>query len=227
MVNTRGRPQQSPEGRAVDESTAERREGGSTNTSPPRPPLLGGTWERVHRTTVGPSIPVMTEATPESHMMDTMMRAMNDAMARQQEMFMNMLDDRDARQHTHEGVADNVIPAVEKITNVNKKAEKVCSYKTFLSCKPSDFAGADNPILCMNWIREMEQAFRACECEEGSKVRFGSQMLRGNDLTWWNVFTSTVEASVIDAMSWETFKMKERWTELKKSLEHSRKGARL
>ncbi|KAI3707604.1 hypothetical protein L6452_26230 [Arctium lappa] len=33
-------------------------------------------------------------------------------------------------------------------------------------------------MVCMNWLREIEKAFRACDCEEGQKVKFGSQMLK-------------------------------------------------
>ncbi|XP_024974913.1 uncharacterized protein K02A2.6-like [Cynara cardunculus var. scolymus] len=51
-------------------------------------------------------------------------------------------------------------------------------------------------------------AFRACDCDEGQKVKFGSQMLRGASLTWWNIVISTIEVTELTKMSWTTFKEK-------------------
>ncbi|XP_024965139.1 uncharacterized protein LOC112505465, partial [Cynara cardunculus var. scolymus] len=60
----------------------------------------------------------------------------------------------------------------------------------------------------MNWLREIEQAFRACDCDEGQKAKFGSQMLRGTALTWWNIVISTIDGTELTKMSWTTFKEK-------------------
>lgn len=47
----------------------------------------------------------MTEMTPETRMMDSMMRAMNAAMTQQQEFFMKLLEDRDASHRRLEATA--------------------------------------------------------------------------------------------------------------------------
>ncbi|XP_024961593.1 uncharacterized protein LOC112502021 [Cynara cardunculus var. scolymus] len=159
----------------------------------------------------------MEKETPESRMMGTMMNTMNRAMAQQQEFFMKLLEDRDANNRKHEAVAENVtivgsggtgneIPTQELVTIDARQVGKVCSYKTFLCCKPPEFVGSDDPVACMNWLREIEQAFRACDCDEGQKEKFGSQMLRGATLTWWNIVISTVEVTELAKMSWATFK---------------------
>ncbi|XP_024992449.1 uncharacterized protein LOC112526393 [Cynara cardunculus var. scolymus] len=85
---------------------------------------------------------------------------------------------------------------------------RTCSYKTFLCCKPPEFVGFDDPMACMNWLQEIEQAIRACDCDEGQKVKFGSQMLRGAALTWWNIVISTIEVTELTKMIWTTFKKK-------------------
>ncbi|KAI3715042.1 hypothetical protein L6452_22008 [Arctium lappa] len=79
----------------------------------------------------------------------------------------------------------------------------------FLGCRPPEFKGTDDPVACMNWIREMEQAFRSSEYGENQKSVFESQMLKGAALTWWNVYSTSVEAAVLAKLSWETFKKKE------------------
>ncbi|KAI3771737.1 hypothetical protein L6452_02904 [Arctium lappa] len=129
----------------------------------------------------------MTEVTPQTQMMD-MMRAMNETMAKQQELFMKLLEDRDANHLRHETIEENGIIAGsggtegdirtdELATLETKQPEKGCSYKS-------------------------------SDCEERQKVKYGSQLLRGTTLTWWNVFTSTIEESVLARMSWAEFKKK-------------------
>ncbi|XP_024962213.1 uncharacterized protein LOC112502502 [Cynara cardunculus var. scolymus] len=101
-------------------------------------------------------------------------------MAQQQEFFMKLWEDRDVNNCKHEVVAEN----------------------------PPEFMGSDDPVACMNWLQEIEQALRACDCDEGQKVKFGSQMLRGAALTWWNIVISTIEVTELTKMSWTTFKEK-------------------
>ncbi|KAI3716024.1 hypothetical protein L6452_23066 [Arctium lappa] len=52
----------------------------------------------------------------------------------------------------------------------------------------------------------MEQAFRSSECGEEQRVIFGSRMLRGIALTWWDVYSASLEPTVLDQLSWSTFK---------------------
>lgn len=160
----------------------------------------------------------MTEVTPQTEILD-MMRTMNETMEKQQELFMKLLEHRDTSHRRYEPVAENVIvagsggteneiPTEGVVTLETRQAGRVCSFKTFLSCRPPDFKGTDDPVICMNWIREMEQAFQTCECGESQKAKFGSQMLRGAALTWWNAYSTSLEASVLARLSWTTFKKK-------------------
>ncbi|KAI3715309.1 hypothetical protein L6452_22288 [Arctium lappa] len=183
MVNTRSRIQSSPEGQSVTESTADR-PNETVTVVPPLPPLLNGRVEQIPRTNIATVDPFLTEVTPQTQLMD-IMRAMKETMAKRQELFMKLLEDRETRQ-----------------------LGKECSYNSFLCCKLPELSGTDEPVKCMNWLKEIEQAFRACDCDEGQKVKYGSQMLRVSALTWWNVFTTTIEESVLSKMAWTEFKRK-------------------
>ncbi|KAI3715025.1 hypothetical protein L6452_21990 [Arctium lappa] len=56
------------------------------------------------------------------------------------------------RNHRNETVAENI----------------VCGR---IRGKPTEFSRSTNPVAYMNWIREIEQVFDACECEEGQKKK--------------------------------------------------------
>ncbi|KAI3735955.1 hypothetical protein L6452_15482 [Arctium lappa] len=180
---------------------------------------LGGGPEHVPQRNLATAQPIMEEVTPETRMMERMMQAMNAAMAQQQEAFLKLLDDRDANPRRHETVEENlvvagsggsgpVVPSNETPLPETRQPSKVYTFKAFLGCRPPEFKGTDDPVACMNWIREIEQAFRSSECGESQKAIFGSQMLRGAALTWWNAYSTSVEATVLAKLSWETFKKK-------------------
>ncbi|KAI3746500.1 hypothetical protein L6452_08934 [Arctium lappa] len=63
-------------------------------------------------------------------------------------------------------------------------------------------------VLDRGCTQEIEQAFDSSECEEGQKVRFGSQMLSGLALTWWNVTKSTLAPMILAQLTWTSFKGK-------------------
>ncbi|KAI3759008.1 hypothetical protein L6452_06581 [Arctium lappa] len=192
MVNTRNHLQSSPEGQAVTESTTDQPNETVTVVPPQLPPLFGGRVEHILRTNIATADPVLTE----------------------------LLEDSDDNSRRHETIEENVVVAGSGgtgdenrtdglVTLETKQLRRVCSYNSFLCCKPPKFAGSNDLVACMNWLREIEHAFRACDCEEIQKVKFGSQMIRGSTLTWWNVFTSTLEDSVVAKMTWALFKEKE------------------
>ncbi|KAI3734991.1 hypothetical protein L6452_14474 [Arctium lappa] len=142
MVNTRNRPEgQEASGSTVDHPRV------TTTDFPPRPQnVLGGGPEHVPRRTIASSEPIIEEVTPKSRMMDRMMHAMNAAMAQQQEMFLKLLEDRDASNRRHEAVAENIvvagsggigpaIPSNETPTPEARQASKACTFKAFLGSR--------------------------------------------------------------------------------------------
>ncbi|KAI3730124.1 hypothetical protein L6452_18800 [Arctium lappa] len=159
MVNTRNRPK----GQETSASTTDHPRVITTDL-PPRPQnILGGELEHVPRRNITPSEPIMEEVTPESRMMDRMIQAMNAAMAQQ----LKLLEDRDANNRRHEAVAKNIvvagsggtgpaIPSNQIPTSEARHTPKDCTFKAFLGCRPPEFKGSNDPVACMNWIREME-----------------------------------------------------------------------
>ncbi|KAI3698239.1 hypothetical protein L6452_31352 [Arctium lappa] len=193
MVITRNRP----EGQDTTTSTADQPRVTNNDLPPPFINALGGGPEHIPQRNLATAHPIMEE----------------------QEAFLKLLDDRDANHRRHETVAENVIVAGSEgsgpVVPSNEtpppeviQPSKVCTFKAFLGCRPPEFKGIDDPVACMNWIREMKQAFWSSECGESQKAVFGSQMLRGAALTWWNVYSTSVEATVLAKLSWETFKKK-------------------
>ena len=82
---------------------------------------------------------------------------------------------------------------------------KKCSFKTFLSCGPTKYEGSENPVVTMNWIREMEQVFKSCECEPELQVRYATRMLKGSALWWWDTVISSTDPAILDLLSWVEF----------------------
>ena len=149
MVHTRNRPD-TPDGLVEVESTADRPGGTATNVQPPPlPNLLGEGPEHIPRFNLEDPHPVMKEVTPETRMMENMMRAMNAAMAQQQELFLKLLNDGDANNRRHETVDENIVagsggtrtgtPTEGVVTLAVTPPGRACSLKTFQSCKPPEF----------------------------------------------------------------------------------------
>ena len=145
MVHTRNRPD-TPDGHLEIESTADRPGVAEENAQPsPLPNLLGGGPEHIPRFNLENPNPVLTEVTPETRMMENMMRMMNAAMAQQQELFMKLLDERDANNRRREAIGENVGTGsgdAEVLVNTEetrmtggkdkeKEKESGCSYKMF------------------------------------------------------------------------------------------------
>ena len=131
---------------------------------------------------------------------------------------MKLLEDRDEINRRHETVGENVVVGSGG-TTIRTSTEGVvtltvtppgkgCSLNTFQSFKPPKFHGTDDPVKCMNWLREMEQAFLMCEYANDQKAKFASHMLKGATFIWWNIYVSSTEASVLAKLSWEEFKRK-------------------
>ncbi|KAI3702884.1 hypothetical protein L6452_28637 [Arctium lappa] len=215
MVNTRSRP----EGQEADIPTADHPLATVVGKTVRVSNVLGGGPEHIPRRNLEADEPIIEEVTAETRMMDRMMLAMNMAMAQQQEVFLKLLEDRDANNRRHETVGENVIvagsggtgPVISPVLTATlgvSQATRSCTFKTFLGCRQPEFKGSDNPLDCMAWVREMEQAFRSSKCGEEQRVIFGSRLLRGIALTWWDVYSTSLEPAVLDQLSWSTFKKK-------------------
>ncbi|KAI3669785.1 hypothetical protein L6452_41192 [Arctium lappa] len=222
MVNTRSRLPGMADGHLEIESTTEQPGlGGAVRRPPPNEPLGGGPEFILCRNLVVGEA-VLEEATMETRLRDSMMQAMSAAMAQQQvqqqEFFMKLLEYRDSSNRQSETMAENAIvgsgarPEVvvteEPPTNEERVRTKGCSYKDFMRCNPKEFAGSDNPIACMYWLKEVEMAFESSECDVLQRVKFASQLLRGEALIWWNLTRSALTPEVLMKLTWPVFKKK-------------------
>ncbi|KAI3747904.1 hypothetical protein L6452_10634 [Arctium lappa] len=107
MVNTRSHP----EGQEADIPTADHPLATVVGETVRVSNVLGGGPEHIPRRNLEADEPIIEEVTAETRMMDRMMLAMNRAMAQQQEVFLKLLEDRDANYRRPEMVGENVIVA--------------------------------------------------------------------------------------------------------------------
>ena len=151
---------------------------------------------------------VVTEA------MAKQQESVNEAMAKQRESFAKMLEDRDTSQRRHEtveenvgtgpGIAEAIVVTEETLVTGNREKGKAkgCSFKGFLGCKPSEFRGTTEPATCLHWLQEVEMAFEASECDDSQRVRFASQLLKGEALAWWNLTRVALSPNVLARLPW-------------------------
>ncbi|KAI3706702.1 hypothetical protein L6452_24622 [Arctium lappa] len=217
-----------PEGQPEVESAAVRPPMGATSDDIPIPRILGGGPEHIPRRNLNTGNTILEEVTMETRLRDNMMLAMNaalaqqqlamtSAMTQQQEFFMKLLEDRDVSNRQPETMVENVIvgsggPNVVTVEEPSAEGvrtkTKGCTYKTFMGCHPKEFAGSDSPVACMYWLKEMEMAFEASECDPSQRVKFASQLLRGEALIWWNLTRSALTPEVLAKLTWPVFKEK-------------------
>ncbi|KAI3678256.1 hypothetical protein L6452_37542 [Arctium lappa] len=60
-----------------------------------------------------------------------------------------------------------------------------------------EFSGSANLVACMYWLKEVEMAFESSECDVSQRVKFSSQLLRGEALIWWNLTRSALTPEVL------------------------------
>ncbi|GJW65854.1 putative reverse transcriptase domain-containing protein [Tanacetum coccineum] len=120
-------------------------------------------------------------------------------------------------------VADSVAAALEaqaatmaNADNTNRNTResetpvaRKCSYKEFMSCKPSYFKGTEGAVGLIRWFERTESVFLCSNCTEDSKVKFATGTLTEDALSWWNSFAQPIGIE-------EAYKTT--WSELKKLL---------
>ncbi|XP_071687868.1 uncharacterized protein [Rutidosis leptorrhynchoides] len=83
--------------------------------------------------------------------------------------------------------------------------EKKCTFKQFMDCKPSEYSGHRDPIVTMNWLREVERALKACQCEPELRVTYASQLLKNRAMVWWDTITTPLSEEQLNQVTWEQF----------------------
>ncbi|GJY69484.1 putative reverse transcriptase domain-containing protein [Tanacetum coccineum] len=120
-------------------------------------------------------------------------------------------------------VADSVAAALEaqaatmaNANNTNRNTResethvaRKCSYKEFISCKPSYFKGTEGAVGLIHWFERTELVFLLSNCTKDNKVKFATGTLTKEALSWWNSFAQPIGIE-------EAYKTT--WSELKKLL---------
>lgn len=82
---------------------------------------------------------------------------------------------------------------------------RICTYKEFLSCKPSNFKGTDGAVGLLRWFEKLESVFRICNCPDNCKVKYATCTLLDSALTWWNSQAQSLGIGAAYDLSWEKF----------------------
>ncbi|XP_071713057.1 uncharacterized protein [Rutidosis leptorrhynchoides] len=85
------------------------------------------------------------------------------------------------------------------------KEKKKCTFKQFMDCKPSEYSGHRDLIVIMNWLREVEQALQACQCEPELRVTYASRLLKNRAMVWWDTITALLSEEQLNQVTWEQF----------------------
>ncbi|KAJ9566000.1 hypothetical protein OSB04_001966 [Centaurea solstitialis] len=170
-----------------------------TVESPPRLRVLGGGPEHVPRFNFEDPDSVLTEVTPEMRMFDNVMKAVNEAMTKQQESFVKILEDREASQRRNEawGRMPEMVPGMPRHWWSPKRPGSPETRKG----RKQRRKGA---LTKISWV----MAFEASECDDSQRVKFASHLLKGEALTWWNLTRSSLTPEVYARLSWAEFKKK-------------------
>ncbi|XP_071727227.1 uncharacterized protein [Rutidosis leptorrhynchoides] len=88
------------------------------------------------------------------------------------------------------------------------KEKKKCTFKQFMDCKTSEYSGHRDPIVTMNWLREVERALKACQCEPELRVTYASRLLKNRAMVWWDTITAPLTEEQLNQVTWEQFSAK-------------------
>ncbi|XP_071707993.1 uncharacterized protein [Rutidosis leptorrhynchoides] len=85
------------------------------------------------------------------------------------------------------------------------ETKKMCTYKQFLNCNPPTYSGSSNPTVTLNWLREVDRAFEACQCEPELRVTFACRLLKDKAMVWWDSVITHVTKEQFGQITWEQF----------------------
>ncbi|KAI3786723.1 hypothetical protein L1987_40623 [Smallanthus sonchifolius] len=84
--------------------------------------------------------------------------------------------------------------------------QQVCTYKTFMDCKPHTFSGAEGTVGLLRCMEKSESVFAMCNFPLNSQVKYESGTLEGPTLTWWNQQVQILTLEMENSLPWEEFK---------------------
>ncbi|KAJ0797810.1 putative retrotransposon gag domain-containing protein [Helianthus annuus] len=106
--------------------------------------------------------------------------------------------------HSVNGGNDDTIKT--PFPNKMKAMSLECTYKEFLACKPTEFAGSKGATTALRWLEKTEVVLKISKCAEEDKVMYASNLLKEEALEWWNTIFQAKGSDMTYAMNWEKFK---------------------
>ncbi|GJS86659.1 reverse transcriptase domain-containing protein [Tanacetum coccineum] len=117
-------------------------------------------------------------------------------------------------------VADSVATALEaqaatmeNADNTNRNTRereapvaRKCSYKKFMSCQPINFKGLEGVVGLTRWFKRTESVFSHSNCTEDCEVKFATDILTEEALSWWNSFAQPIGIEEAYKITWVEFK---------------------
>ncbi|XP_071739045.1 uncharacterized protein [Rutidosis leptorrhynchoides] len=74
-----------------------------------------------------------------------------------------------------------------------------------MDCKPPEYCGSTNPTVTYNWLREIDRALDACQCEPELRVLYASRLFKDRAMEWWDSITAHIPKEQISQINWEQF----------------------
>nr|GEW77439.1 reverse transcriptase domain-containing protein [Tanacetum cinerariifolium] len=81
-----------------------------------------------------------------------------------------------------------------------------CRYKEFMSCQPFNFKGLEGAIGLIRWFKRTESMFSHSNCTEDCNVKFATDTLTEEALSWWNSFAQPIGIEQAYKITWVEFK---------------------
>ncbi|KAJ0527131.1 putative nucleotidyltransferase, Ribonuclease H [Helianthus annuus] len=87
-----------------------------------------------------------------------------------------------------------------------KAATPGCTFKEFLACKPTEFAGNEGATASLRWLEKTEAVIAISKCAKNDQVMYASNLFKEGALEWWNTVLQAKGRNRAYAMTWEEFK---------------------
>ncbi|XP_071727882.1 uncharacterized protein [Rutidosis leptorrhynchoides] len=85
------------------------------------------------------------------------------------------------------------------------ETKKKCTFKQLLDCKPPEYSGSSTPTVTLYWLKEIERALEACQCEPELQVTYTSRLLKNKAMSWWDSLTAPIPKEQLSQITWDQF----------------------
>ena len=89
---------------------------------------------------------------------------------------------------------------------VESSGARKCTYKDFMTCKPTHFNGTEGVTELARWFEHTETVFTRSGCTDDCKVVFATGTLQGDALSWWNSTAQNMGSEEAYRITWTEFK---------------------